>query len=86
MGISNSLAMVIGRTMMEIISEKSTYNSFLLFISVGGLFVLIAFGLNHNIWIGFFLCFLQCLCMVAMFAIALIITNKYFPGQTKKNN
>ncbi|MGH0607132.1 hypothetical protein [Bacillus mycoides] len=32
----------------------------------------------------FFPCFLLGLCMAAMFAIALIITNKYFPGQTKK--
>ncbi|MCQ6360283.1 MULTISPECIES: hypothetical protein [Bacillus cereus group] len=78
--------MVIGRTMMEIISKKFTYNPFLLFINVGGLFILIAFGLNNNIWINFFPCFLLGLCMAAMFVIALIITNKYFPGQTKKNN
>lgn len=93
-GISNSLAtvtvttywlaMVIGRALTGSISEKFTYNSFLLFINVGGLLVLIAFGLNNNIWIGFFLCFLLGLSMAAMFAIALIITNQYFPGQTEK--
>ncbi|MDV7767415.1 MULTISPECIES: MFS transporter [Peribacillus] len=78
------LAMVIGRALTGVISEKITYKFFLLFITIGGIVVLTLLALNENIWFAFFLCFLLGLFMAGMFAIALIITNQYFPGQTEK--
>ncbi|MDA1762318.1 MFS transporter [Bacillus cereus] len=77
-------AMVIGRALTGVLSEKLTYNKFLLSINIGGLVVLILLAISGNVWLGFFLCFLLGLFMAAMFAIALIITNLYFPGQTEK--
>ncbi|MDF3554666.1 MFS transporter [Bacillus cereus] len=77
-------AMVIGRALTGILSEKLTYNKFLLSINIGGLVVLILLAISGNVWLGFFLCFFLGLFMAAMFAIALIITNLYFPGQTEK--
>ncbi|HFK1449940.1 MFS transporter [Bacillus pacificus] len=77
-------AMVIGRALTGVISEKLTYNKFLLSINIGGLVVLILLAISGNVWLGFFLCFFLGLFMAAMFAIALIITNLYFPGQTEK--
>ena len=53
-------------------------------ITIGGIVVLTLLALNENIWFAFFLCFLLGLFMAGMFAIALIITNQYFPGQTEK--
>lgn len=78
------MAMVIGRALTGVISEKLTYNTFLLLINIGGLVVLILLAISGNVWLGFFLCFFLGLFMAAMFAIALIITNLYFPGQTEK--
>ncbi|MGF9908701.1 MFS transporter [Brevibacillus porteri] len=93
-GVSNSLAtitvtiywlaMVIGRALTGYISEKLTYNMFLLVINVGSLVVLVLFALSESVWFSFLLCFFLGLFMAAMFAIALIITNLYFPGQTEK--
>ncbi|MDR2996051.1 MULTISPECIES: MFS transporter [Bacillus cereus group] len=77
-------AMVIGRALTGVLSEKLTYNKFLLSINIGGLVVLILLAISGNVWLGFFLCFFLGLFMAAMFAIALIITNLYFPGQTEK--
>ncbi|PDY44546.1 MFS transporter [Bacillus pseudomycoides] len=77
-------AMVIGRALTGIIAERLTYNMFLLLINIGGLIVLILLAISGNVWFGFFLCFFLGLFMAAMFAIALIITNLYFPGQTEK--
>ncbi|PGA46984.1 MFS transporter, partial [Bacillus pseudomycoides] len=65
-------------------AERLTYNMFLLLINIGGLIVLILLAISGNVWFGFFLCFFLGLFMAAMFAIALIITNLYFPGQTEK--
>ncbi|PHF01541.1 MFS transporter [Bacillus pseudomycoides] len=78
------MAMVIGRALTGVISEKLTYNTFLLLINIGGLVVLILLAISGNVWLGFFLSFFLGLFMAAMFAIALIITNLYFPGQTEK--
>ncbi|MFP3822520.1 MFS transporter, partial [Bacillus sp. SIMBA_008] len=38
---------------------------------------------SKNVWFGFALCFFLGLFMAGMFAIALIITNHFYPGKTE---
>lgn len=92
--ISNSLAtisvtiywsgMVIGRALTGIVSEKLTYHRFLRLINIGSLAALAALAVSGSVWAGFALCFLIGLFMAGMFAIALIITNHFFPGKTEQ--
>ncbi|OMI02295.1 hypothetical protein BTA30_00615 [Bacillus swezeyi] len=89
--ISNSVAtisvtiywsgMVIGRALTGIVSEKLTYHRFLRLINIGSLAALAALAVIGSVWAGFALCFLIGLFMAGMFAIALIITNQFFPGK-----
>ncbi|KKB75471.1 MULTISPECIES: MFS transporter [Bacillus] len=92
--IANSLAaisvtlywsgMVIGRALTGIVSEKMTYHRFLRMINIGSLLSLIMLAMSGSVWAGFALCFLAGLFMAGMFAIALIITNQFFPGKTEQ--
>lgn len=92
--ISNSVAtisvtiywsgIVIGRALTGIVSEKLTYHRFLRLINIGNLAALAALAVSGSVWAGFALCFLIGLFMAGMFAIALIITNQFFPGKTEQ--
>lgn len=76
--------MVTERALTGIISEKITYHRFLGMINIGSLLSLIMLAMSGSVWAGFALCFLAGLFMAGMFAIALIITNQFFPGKTEQ--
>lgn len=75
--------MIIGRLLTGPVSEKLTYHRYLRLISIGGLAALTVLALSKNVWFGFALCFFLGLFMAGMFAIALIITNHFYPGKTE---
>lgn len=76
--------MIIGRLLTGPVSEKITYHRFLRFINIGGLIALAILAVSQTVWVGFALCFFLGLFMAGMFAIALIITNQFFPGKTEQ--
>lgn len=92
--ISNSLAtitvtiywigMIIGRLLTGLVSEKLTYHRYLRLINIGGLISLCILAISKTAFAGFVLCFFLGLFMAGMFAIALIITNQFYPGKTEQ--
>ncbi len=92
--ISNSLAtltvtiywigMIIGRLLTGPVSEKLTYHRYLRLINIGGLISLCILAISNTAFTGFVLCFFLGLFMAGMFAIALIITNQFYPGKTEQ--
>ncbi|MCY7749515.1 MFS transporter [Bacillus inaquosorum] len=92
--ISNSLAtltvtiywigMIIGRLLTGPVSEKLTYHRYLRLINIGGLISLCILAISNTAFAGFVLCFFLGLFMAGMFAIALIITNQFYPGKTEQ--